>query len=164
MRMKQPLSCLEELPKQVSEWVKKALTTGGHISHNIDMSRAREIVAASGTPEGTDKRSPGSSRLARRIDRGDWIGIAGQVTLFVVLGVVIANSTITGRHLLAVAAVWFLAVLAWMKVGPSDFFISLGKHNRAKIAVAYAIGWLLQVFMLGWLMPLGIGLYRVTVR
>lgn len=133
------------------------------ISHNVDMARAREIVAALRTPEGTERNS-GSMGLASRIKRRYWIGVAVQVTLIVLLGVVIANSTITGRHLLAVATVWFLAVLAWMKLGPSDFFISLGKQNRAKIAVTYAIGWLLQVFTLGWLMPLGIGLYRVTVR
>jgi hypothetical protein len=133
------------------------------IAHNVDLARVRQIVGALRTHEDTEKSSR-SIGLASRIKRRYWIGIAGQLTLIVLLGVVVANSTITGRHLLVIASVWFLAVLAWMKLGPSSFFLSLGKQNRAKTAVIYAFGWFYQVFMFGWLLPLSIGIYRVTVR
>jgi hypothetical protein len=133
------------------------------IAHNVDLARVRQIVGALRTHEDTGKSSR-SMGLASRIKRRYWIGIAGQLALIVLLGVVVANSTITGRHLLVIASVWFLAVLGWMKLGPSSFFLSLGKQNRAKTAVIYAFGWFLQVFLFGWLLPLGIGIYRVSVR
>jgi hypothetical protein len=110
------------------------------------------------------ERSSRSIGLASRIKRRYWIGIAGQLTLIGLLGVIVGNSTITGRHLLVIASIWFLAVLAWMKLGPSSFFMSLGKQNRAKTAVIYAFGWFYQVFTFGWLLTLSIGIYRVTVR
>jgi len=133
------------------------------IAHNVDLARARQIVTTLRSHKDSEKSS-GSIGLASRVKRRYWIGVAAQVTLIVLLGVVVADSTITGRHLLLIAAAWFLIVLAWMKLGPSDFFLSLGKQNRAKIAVIYAVGWFYQVFMFGWLLPLGIGIYRVTVR
>jgi len=133
------------------------------IARNVDLARVRQIVRATWTHDGTEKTSR-SIASASRIKRRYWIGIAGQLTLIVLLGVVVANSTITGGYLLAIASLWFLAVLAWMKLGPSSFFLSLGKQNRAKTAVIYAFGWFYQVFMFGWLLPLSIGIYRVTVR
>lgn len=131
--------------------------------HNIDLQRARQIVATS-RAHGDTEKSASSIGLASTIKRRHWIGIAGQLALLVLLGVAMANSTVTGRHLLGIAAVWFLAALAWNKLGPSSFFLSLGKRNRAKMAVVYAFGWLYQLFMFGWLLPLGVGIYRVTVR
>jgi Clp amino terminal domain, pathogenicity island component len=133
------------------------------IAHNVDLARARQIVAALGTKKDAGK-SFSPIGLASRINRRYWIGIAGQLTLIVLLGVVIANSAITGPYLLVIATAWFGAVFAWMKLGPSSFFLSLGKQNRAKVTVIYAFGWLYQVFMFGWLLPLSIGIYRVTVR
>jgi hypothetical protein len=66
--------------------------------------------------------------------------------------------------LLVIAAIWFTAALAWNQLGPSSLLLSLGKRNPAKIAVIHAIGWLLHLLMLGWLVPLGVGIYRITVR
>ena len=133
------------------------------IAHNVDLARVRQIVGTLRTHADTEQSSR-SIGLASRIKRRYWIGIAGQLTLIVLLGVIVGNSTITGRHLLVIASVWFLAVLAWVKLGPSSFFLSLGKRNRAKTAVIYAFGWFYQVFTFGWLLPLSIGIYRVTVR
>ena len=98
------------------------------------------------------------------IKRRYWIGVAVQLALIVLLGLAVAKSTVTGRHLLVIAAIWFTASLAWNQLGPSSFFLSLGKRNSSKIAVIYAFGWLLQLLMLGWLLPLGVGIYRITVR
>jgi|SRR5215471_2484615 len=130
-------------------------------THNVDLARARQIVANMRTHEHTG-RSSGSIGLANQIKRLYWIGIAVQLTLIVLLGVVVANSTITGRRLIVIAAVWFLSALAWMTLGRSNtFFLGFGKQNRAKIGAIYALGWLYQVFMFGWLVPLSIGVYRV---
>jgi hypothetical protein len=109
-------------------------------------------------------RYPEEARQASTIKRRYWIGVSVQLVLIVLLGVAVAKSTVTGRHLLVIAAIWFTAALAWNQLGPSSFFLSLGKRNPAKIAVIYAIGCCFQLLMLGWLLPLGVGLYRITVR
>jgi hypothetical protein len=133
------------------------------VAHNVDLQRARQIVATSQTHGGTEK-SAGSIGLASAIKLRILIGIAVQLGLVVLLGVAAAKSTVTGRHLLVIAAIWFMAALALNRLGPSSFFLNLGKRNRAKIAVVYAFGWLHQLFMYGWLSLLGVGIYRVTVR
>src|SRR5262249_1161315 len=130
------------------------------IAHNVDLAGARQIVAAMRTHAHTEIPS-GSIGLASKIKQRYWIGIAGQLNLLCLVGVVVANRRIPRRHLLVVAAVWFFAAIAWMKLGPSNFFLLLGRQNRTKIAAIYAFGWLHQVFMFGWLLPLGIGIYRV---
>lgn len=58
----------------------------------------------------------------------------------------------------------FIAVLAWNQLGPSSFFLSLGKRNKTKVALVFALGWLYPLFILGWLAPLAIGIYRVALR
>ena len=132
------------------------------VAHNVDLQRARQIVATSRTHGDTEK-SASSIGLASTIKRRYWIGIAWQLALIVLLGVAVAKSAVTGRHLLVISAIWFMAALAWSKLGPSSFFLSLGKRNRSKIAVLYAFGWLYQLFMFGWLFPLGVGIYRIAV-
>jgi hypothetical protein len=109
-------------------------------------------------------RYPADARQASPIKRRYWIGVAVQLAVLVLLGVAVAKSTVTGRHLLVIAAIWFTAALAWNQLGPSSLLLSLGKRNPAKIAVIHAIGWLLHLLMLGWLVPLGVGIYRITVR
>jgi len=130
---------------------------------NIDLAQARQIMAARQMHEHIEKSS-GSIGLASRMKRRYWLGIAGQLALIAVLGVAVAKSTIAGRQLLLIAAVWLLAVLAWIRLGPSSFFLSLGKQNGAKVAAIYVFAWLAQVFMFGWLLPLSIGIYRVAVK
>lgn len=90
--------------------------------------------------------------------------MAVQLALLVLLGVALAKSTITGRYLVAMAAIWFTAALAWNQLGPSSFFLSFGKRTAAKIAIIYAFGSFIQVCMFGWLLPLGVGIYRIAVR
>src|SRR5882724_7355989 len=125
------------------------------VVNNVDLKRARQIVATSRT-HGDTETSASSIGLASTIKRRYWIGIAGQLALIVLLGVAVAKSTVTGRHLLVISAIWSMAALAWNKLGPSSFFLSLGKRNASKIAVVYEFGWLYQLFMFGWLFPLGV--------
>ena len=131
------------------------------VAHNVDLQSARQIVATS-RANGDTEKSTSSIGLASTIKRRVWIGIAVQVALLVLLGIAVAKSTVTGRHLLVIAAIWLVAALASTKLGPSSFFLSLGKRNRSKIAVVYAFGWLYQLFMFGWLFPLGVGIYRIA--
>jgi len=99
-----------------------------------------------------------------RYTRRFWIGVLAQLALLASLVVGVAKSAISGRHLLMAASLWLVAVLAWNQLGPSSFFLSLGKRNRTKIALAFAFGWFYQLLMFGWLAPLAIGIYRVALR
>jgi len=133
------------------------------VAHNVDLQTARQIVATSRT-HGVTEQPASLIGLASTIKRRFWIGIVVQLVLIVLLGVAMAKSTVTGRSLLVIAAVWFVAAIAWNQLGPSSFFLGLGKRNPAKIAVVYAFGSLYPLFMFGWLLPLCVGIYRVTVR
>jgi len=133
------------------------------VAHNVDLQTARQIVATS-RKHGATEQSDSSIGLASTIKRRFWIGMALQLALVVLLGVAMAKSRVTGRSLVVMAAIWFVAAIAWNRLRPSSFFLNLGKRNRAKIAVVYALGCLYQLFMFGWLFPLGIGIYRVSVR
>ena len=73
-------------------------------AHSVDLARVRRIVSAFREDEDKGKSS-GSVGLASRIKRRYWIGIARDLRLIVLLGVIVANSTIAGRHLLVIAAV-----------------------------------------------------------
>ena len=99
-------------------------------------------------------------RYAKRF----WIGIFAQFALIALLAVSVATSAVSGRHLLMAASVWFIAVLVWNQLGPSSFFLSVGKRNRTKIELVFAFGWLYQLFIFGWVAVLAIGIYRVALR
>jgi hypothetical protein len=77
-----------------------------------------------------------------------WIGVFAQVALLALLAVGVAKSAVSGGHLLMAASLWFVAVLAWNQLGPSSFFLSLGRRKRAKIALVFAFGWFLPAFHL----------------
>jgi hypothetical protein len=77
----------------------------------------------------------------------------------------LAKSTVTGRHLLVVGTIRLGVVLAWNTLAASGFFWSFGKRNRilAK-AISYTLLWLFQLFTVGWIVLLGVGIYRVAGR
>ena len=94
-----------------------------------------------------------------------WIGTTAQFALLILLGVGVVESSVTGRHLVVAGAIWFMAALTWNLLGPSSFFWSFGKRSRAvAMTISYAFFFLYQVLMFGWLIPLGVGIYRVTMR
>jgi hypothetical protein len=136
------------------------------VAHNVDLQTARQIMAMlSRSQAGDTGRSSGSpTGWASTAKRRYWFGMAGQLALLILLGIGVAKSTVGGRHLLVIAAIWFVVALAWNQLGPSSFFFGLGKRNVIAMAIAYAFGWLYQLFMFGWLVPLGVGIYRVTLQ
>src|SRR5438876_3543515 len=88
--------------------------------------------------------------------------------LFVLLAVGVAKSGMSGRHLLVIAVLWFVAVAVptWLTRGRSFSLLwSFGKRNRF-VAAACTYGFLLvyQLFVIGWVIPLGVGIYRLTTR
>jgi ATP-dependent Clp protease ATP-binding subunit ClpA len=136
------------------------------IAHSVDLSEARKIVA---TLSQSDSTVPGQSTgsaigLATAAKLQRRIGTAVQIAVFILFGIGVAKTTIAGTHLLTIAAIWFISSLAWHTFGPSSFGLMLGKRSRATTAMAYGFMWLYQFFMLGWLFPLGFGIYRVTTR
>jgi hypothetical protein len=123
-------------------------------------SAIREELAPSGQ-EVVQPQRQWASAARRRF----WILTAAQFALLILFAVGLAKSTVTGRHLLVMGTIWFGVVLAWNFLGPSSFFWSFGKRNRVLAkAISYTLLWLFQLFMFGWLVPLGVGIYRVAVR
>src|SRR5215472_10798056 len=102
--------------------------------------------------------------MNERYTKRFWISLFCQLAPLVLLALGLAKSAASGRHLLIAASLWFIAVLAWNQFGPSSFFLSLGKRNKAKVALIFTFGWLYSLFILGWLAPLAIGVYRVARR
>src|SRR5437763_648446 len=93
-----------------------------------------------------------------------WISILAQLALVIMLAVVLARTGLSARQLLIGTSVWFAAVVLWSTLGPSSFFLSLGKRNRMKTAFIFAFGYFFQLFIFGWLAPLAAGIYRLTMR
>jgi hypothetical protein len=94
-----------------------------------------------------------------------WIGTAAQFALLILLAVGVVESSVTGKHLVVAGAIWFMTALAWNLLGPSSFFWSFGKRGRAAaMTISYAFFFLYHLLMFGWLIPLGVGIYRVTMR
>lgn len=98
--------------------------------------------------------------MTRRI----WIAILVQLALMILLVLALARTSISGRYLLILTAVWLAVVLVWKMLGPSSFFLGLGKRNWMKSATVFAFGYLWQLFVFGWLAPLAVGIYRVAER
>jgi len=135
------------------------------VAHGVDLQKARQIVPTSSPPLPTGRSSRSPSGRTNVAKRRYLFGIAGPLGMIILLSLMVVKSAVTGRHLLVIAALWFVAALAWNTLGPSSSFLSLGKRIRpVATAIAYALAWLHQVFMFGWLMPLGVGIYRLTVR
>jgi ATP-dependent Clp protease ATP-binding subunit ClpA len=117
------------------------------LAHDVDLLRARQMIAMLSRSHTGDTGQVSPLRTGWANTARLWIGAAAQFALLV-----------TG-------AIWFAASLAWNLLGPSSFFWSFGKRSRAiAMAISYAFFFLYQLLMFGWLIPLGVGIYRVTMR
>jgi hypothetical protein len=135
------------------------------LAHDVDLLRARQMIAM------LSRSNTGATGQVSRLRTGWantaklWIGIAAQFALPILLGVGVVESSVTGRHLVVAGAIWFMAALVWNLLGPSSFFWSFGKRSWATaMAISYVFFFLYQLLMFGWLIPLGVGIYRVTMR
>jgi hypothetical protein len=66
----------------------------------------------------------------------------------------------SAKTLLITALIWVGAVILWSRFVPS-FFLGLG-HGRGAKAVAFIFAYLMQIFTLGWIVPLAHGAYRLV--
>jgi len=78
------------------------------------------------------------------------------------------RNEVSPRNLILIGIVWLGAVALWLLFGPQSFgyyWRANGTLKRtALIAGIYVIGLLHQVFILGWLVPTGLGLYRILKK
>ena len=116
-------------------------------------------------PLGDQEVGQPQRRWAAAARRRYQIMIAAQFAALILFAVVLARSAVTGIHLLAIGAIWLGVVLAWNVLTPSSFFWSFGKRNRTLAkSIIYSLFWVFPLFMFGWLVPLGVGIYRVVVN
>src|SRR5262249_7379076 len=147
----------------------KSMASDFLLAHSVDLPGARQTIAMLSRSQIGDVALHGRSRigLASAARRRLWIGTGAQLALVILLVVGVAKSPIAGTHLLVIGATWFVAAFAWHRyiLGRRSFFWSFGQRNRvAAIALIYALGLLHQLFMFGWLIPLGVGIYRLALR
>lgn len=115
-------------------------------------------------PPGDQEVGQPQRRWAAAAWRRYRVMIAAQFAALILFAVVLARSAVTGIHLLAIGAIWLGVALAWNVLTPSSFFWSFGKRNRTLAkSIIYSLFWVFQLFMFGWLVPLGVGIYRVVV-
>ena len=135
----------------------------------LRLSTIREELASGSQGESPAAASVGRHWQASLFDGcHNSMGAIGQLPLFVLLAVGVAKSGMSGRHLLVIAVLWFVAVAVptWLTRGRSFSLLwSFGKRNRF-VAAACTYGFLLvyQLFVIGWVIPLGVGIYRLTTR
>lgn len=71
----------------------------------------------------------------------------------------------TSKGLIAIGLAWFAAVVLWLRLGPESFGYGWHAKGTAKRAVViagiYLFGLLYQLFVIGWLVPLAFGTYRL---
>jgi ABC-type uncharacterized transport system permease subunit len=72
----------------------------------------------------------------------------------------------TPKVLIAIGLTWLTAVVLWLRLAPRSFGYAWQAEGTAKraavIAGIYLFGLLYQVFVIGWLVPLGFGIYRLV--
>ena len=68
--------------------------------------------------------------------------------------------------LIAFGLIWLLAVILWLRLAPASFGYARKAEGTAKRVVLivriYFFGLLYQVFVIGWLVPLVFGTYRLV--
>ena len=70
----------------------------------------------------------------------------------------------TPKGMIAIGFVW-LAAMLWLRLGPKTFFHMWQSRGAMRLAVLAGIHlfWVLyQVFVIGWLVPLAFGTYRLV--
>ncbi len=95
------------------------------------------------------------------------IAIAGHVAILILIGIVVSKSTVSGKHLLVIGAIWLLGVCAWGFLAPARhgmWGVKFSGRHRVAIAILYFFLWTDQFLKFGWLIPLGIGIYRLVLR
>jgi hypothetical protein len=72
------------------------------------------------------------------------------------------------RNLIVIGSVWFGMVAVWLFFGQTSVSVSwLGKGTTGKIfgtALIYAVVVAYMLFIIGWVLPIGVGIYRLASK
>jgi hypothetical protein len=71
------------------------------------------------------------------------------------------------RGWFVIGGLWLGAVLLWMRFGPTQGGHVWQATGAKRFLIGFAIfifGFLYQVFVFGWLIPVGVGIYKVVKK
>ncbi len=72
----------------------------------------------------------------------------------------------TPKWLITIGVIWFMVVVVWLHFAPSSYFHMFetkdADRQSALIVGIYLFGLLYSVFIVGWLVPLALGTYRLV--
>jgi len=133
-------------------------------AHGIDLASTRRVAASLPTEPGgpTTESILRHDAWIKNARRRSWISQAMQIVLFVLLAILMSRSQVSGKHLLVAGIAWMLGVCFWRalrKGGIWGFKVS-NRHRVIAASVVYGVLWLYQILLFGWVVPLGIGIYR----
>jgi ClpA/ClpB-like protein len=133
-------------------------------ARGIDLTTARQVIASL-PPEPSDPMPQAVHKhLAwrRRTRRLSWISGAAQIGLLMLLAILTARSHASGKHLLMTGVAWMLVVCAWLALRKERMwgFKFSNRHRVIATSIIYVVVWLYQILLYGWVIPLGIGIYR----
>ena len=75
------------------------------------------------------------------------------------------GGTMGSKTLIAVGLIWLVVVALWLWLSPQQWghiWLAKGTTKRTALIAGIYLFWLLyQLFVVGWLVPLGYGIYRL---
>ena len=133
--------------------------------YQIDIPKTREAVAA--LPRGSAPRSPSMISKRPRLQRAKsrfLVGAAIQLGVWILLGGLVAHSNVSGETLLLIGGVWLGAFFLWRFLQPSGLWGIKFRKSRLGIVLVHSLLWLYHYVLLGWVLLLAVGLYRVLLQ
>src|SRR6185437_3643082 len=133
-------------------------------AHGIDLASTRRVAASLPTEPGgpTTESILRHDAWIKNARRRSWISQAMQIVLFVLLAILMSRSQVSGKQLLVAGIAWMLGGCFWRalrKGGIWGFKVS-NRHRVIAASVGYGVLSLYQILRFGWVVPLGIGIYR----
>jgi hypothetical protein len=136
-------------------------------AHGIDLTAARQVIASLPPEPG----GPTTESIRKHLEGQQparslfWIPRGVTIGLLVLLGGLVAHSRVSGKHLLVTGISWLVVVCGWRFVGKMRMW-GIKFSNRHRIMatlIVYGVVSLYRILLSGWVVPLGIGIYRTIV-
>ena len=137
------------------------------LAHGIDLNAARQLTGS--LPPAREPATASAFReqvatLEAKVRRARYWFSAVQLGVWVLLGFVLAYLPISGKYLLWIGLGWLLTVCAWIAawrfMEPSGGFKFSARQGSVAMFLIYSKTALRQLLLFGWLIPLGLGVYR----
>ena len=141
------------------------------LAHGVDLNATRRSIGSlppAGEPATASAFRAQVASLRARTRRARYWVSAVQLGILALLGFVMVSMPISGNHLLWIGIAWLLAVCAWIAawhlVEPSGMwgFKFSARHGTLAMFLIYSKASLYQLFLFGWLIPVALGIYRIT--